>query len=200
MKKIFFTLLASTALFSASSHAFFDGSFENGELYSEIFGAAEFLQTSRHDGVKPRFHPGILASASLGYSYCSGFRLEAEYAYRRASVRRVYIDGGYFSAHGHLLSQSIMANGFYEFDCSFWNIRPFVGAGIGYDFQRVHGDRGQFSFSEHKNGFAWQVMGGLAYRFCTNVDLTLEYRFHKGPIRNICNHAIGFGAIFKFGC
>lgn len=47
--------------------------------------------------------------------------------------------------------------------CEFWKIRPFIGGGIGYDFQQIHAHNAGFTFKKSKKNFAWQVIAGLGY-------------------------------------
>lgn len=81
--------------------------------------------------------------------------------------------------------------------CEFWNIQPFIGAGIGDDFQRMHASNSRIVFKQKWNHFSWQAMAGLAYPIFRNTEITLEYKFHQGG--HFYNHSIGVGLVYKFG-
>ena len=132
-----------------------------------------------------------------------GLRLEAEYAFRRNAIKKIdfFVEGS--SKHGHFQTSSYMANLLWDlplssWGCAFWNIQPFIGAGIGYDFQQMHSSNSRIIFNQKWNHFSWQVMAGLAYPIFCNTEITLEYKFHQGG-RHFYNHSIGIGLVYKFG-
>jgi outer membrane autotransporter protein len=81
--------------------------------------------------------------------------------------------------------------------CAFWNIQPFIGAGIGYDFQQMHSSNSRIIFNQKWHHFSWQVMAGLAYPLFCNTEITLEYKFHQGGC-HFNNHSVGVGLVYKF--
>lgn len=174
-------------------------------FYAEIFGGANFLQTETKCGIKSDYDTGYIVSGSLGYFWHYGLRLEAEYAYRRNSYRKVHFFGRGFGVHGHFQSSSYMANLLWDvplLSCrciNLGNVQPFTGAGIGYDFQQIHGGRTGLNFKESKKHFAWQVIAGLEYPLFCNTDISIEYKFHKGGFNHIYSHSIGAGIKYKFG-
>lgn len=64
------------------------------------------------------------------------------------------------------------------------------GSGSGSDTGRRH--------RKDRNGFAWQIIAGLAYEFSPCADVSIEYRFHKGSENKIYNNAIGLAAKYHF--
>ena len=87
-----------------------------------------------------------------------GLRLEAEYAFRRNAIRKIdfYAEGS--SKHGHFQTSSYMANLLWDlplssWGCAFWNIQPFIGAGIGYDFQQMHSSNSRIVFNQNGTFF-----------------------------------------------
>ncbi len=63
-----------------------------------------------------------------------------------------------FSKHGHFQTSSYMANLLWDlplssWGCAFWNIQPFIGAGIGYDFQQMHSSNSRIIFNQKWNQF-----------------------------------------------
>lgn len=173
-------------------------------FYAEIFGGANFLQTEKNSSIRQDYNTGFIVSGSLGYRWCNGLRLEAEYAYRRNCLSKLYFFGRSFSIHGHFNSSSYMANLLWDvplsnWGCNCWNITPFIGGGIGYDVQKVISNNEGFTFRESKNNFAWQIIAGLGYPIFCNTDLSVEYKFHKGGFKYIYSHSIGVGLTYKFG-
>lgn len=176
----------------------------NKNFYAEIFGGANFLQTTKKDWIKADYNTGFIVSGSVGYQWNNGLRLEAEYAYRRNCLRRGHFFHRSFRLCGHFQSSSYMANLLWapplsSWGCYFWKINPFVGGGIGYDFQQVHGGNGRICFKEDKRKFAWQILAGLGYPIFCNTDLSVEYKFHHGGFKNIYIHSIGAGLTYSFG-
>lgn len=172
-------------------------------FYAKIFGGANFLQDTTIEENKFKYDTGYIIAGSLGYSWCYGLSLEAEYAFRRNSIKKIHFFGQGHSKHGHFQTSSYMANllwdvPLFSWGCLFWDIHPFIGAGIGYDFQRIHSSNSRIVFHQKWHHFSWQAMAGLAYPIFCNTDITLEYKFHQGG-SHFCNHAIGVGLVYKFG-
>lgn len=172
------------------------------DLYAKIFGGANFLQDTEIDRNKSRYETGYIVAGSLGYSWCYGLSVEAEYAYRRNDITKTDFHVGGSSKHGHYQSSSYMGNLIWDlplcsWGCDFWNIQPFIGAGIGYDFQQMHSKNSRYDFHQKWYHFAWQLKAGLAYPIFCNAEMTLEYIFHQGG-SHFNNHSIGIGLVYKF--
>jgi opacity protein-like surface antigen len=172
-------------------------------FYAKILGGANFLQYTEVDYNKSTYQPGYIIAGSLGYCWRYGLCLEAEYAFRRNAIRKInfFIEG--FSKDGHFQASSYMANLLWDLPLSswgyaFWNIQPFIGAGIGYDFQQMHATNSRVIFTQKWNHFSWQMMAGLAYPIFCNTEIALEYKFHQGG-SHFNNHSIGVGLVYKFG-
>ena len=216
MKKNISLLLLSVLLFMATDApaqegcnedtcCYEDSSCVSGtNFYAKILGGANFLQSARSGGVRSTYQTGYIIAGSLGYCWRYGLCLEAEYAFRRNALRKMDFSGRSFSMdHGHLQASSYMANLLWNlplssWGCTFWNIQPFIGAGIGYDFQQIHSSNSRFIFNQKRDHLSWQVMGGLAYPIFCNTEITLEYKFHQGSC-HFYNHSVGAGLVYKFG-
>ena len=74
---------------------------DEADFYAKILGGANFLQNVSINGNKSTFHTGSIIAGSLGYCWCYGLRLEAEYAFRRNAIRKIHFFGEGFSKHGH---------------------------------------------------------------------------------------------------
>lgn len=172
-------------------------------FYAKILGGANFLQNTTLNGNKSRYQTGYIIAGLLGYSWRYGLRLEGEYAFRRNAIKKIHLFGQGFSKHGHFQTSSYMANLLWDlplssWGCSFWNIQPFIGAGIGYDFQQMHSSNSRIIFNQKWDHFSWQLMTGLAYPIFCQTEITLEYHFHQGG-SHFYNHSVGIGLIYKFG-
>lgn len=171
-------------------------------FYGKIFGGANFLQNTALNGNKSKYHTGYIVAGSLGCCWCYGLRLEGEYSYKKNDIRKIHFFGQGSSKGGHSHTSSYMANLLWDlplpsWECLFWNIQPFVGVGIGYDFQQMHSSNSQIDFHQKWNHFSWQLMTGLAYPIFCNTEMTLEYKFHQGGC-HFYNHSIGVGLVYKF--
>lgn len=119
---------------------------------------------------------GYIASASFGYRFNYGIRLEGEYAFRKNSMTKC---------------SSYMINGLYDiplnFDC--YELQPYVGIGLGRSVRGVH-----WNFY----GYSWQLIAGFDFPLSSRIDLCAEYKYHRFRSR-ISNHSVGLGFVYKFG-
>jgi opacity protein-like surface antigen len=165
-------------------------------FYAKILGGANFLRNTAIEGNKSTYQTGYIIAGSVGYCWGYGLRLEGEYAFRRNAIRKIQFVGEGFSKDGHFQTSSYMVN-LSTWGSTFWNIKPFVGAGIGYDFEQMHSSNSRIVFNQKWNKFAWQLMAGLAFPIFCNTEIALEYKFHQGGC--FYNHSIGVGLVYKFG-
>ncbi len=191
------------ATYSNEECCYEDSLFDENRFYTQFFAGANFIPSSTSGGLTTKYNAGYIVAGSLGYRFCYGLRLEAEYAYRRNSLESLSFFGRTYSIHGNFQTSSYMANVFWDlplcqWGCHLWGIEPFIGAGIGYDSQHVHGSNSFLVLADSKRGFAWQVMAGLSYLVFCNTRLSIEYKFHQGPVTNIYNHAVGVGLTYDF--
>lgn len=173
-------------------------------FYGKFLSGANFLQNSITDGNKASYQTGYIIAGSLGYCWNHGLRLEAEYAYRRNSIKNINFFQEGSSKNGNFQTSSYMVNLLWDlplasWNCAFWNIKPFIGTGIGYDSQHMHACNSRVIFNQRWSHFSWQMMAGLAYPLFCNTDITLEYKFHQGSC-HFNNHSLGVGLVYKFGC
>jgi len=204
MKKLYLLVTALVLALSSNGYAY-EGDFSrDNTCYINVLGGANFLQTEIEEGVRTDYRTGYIVSTSVGYEWCYGLRLEAEYAFRRNTIKDLHFFGRSFPADGRFQSSSYMGNLLWDLPlsylgCDCWDIHPFIGGGIGYDFQLIGGSIGGFDFREKSKHFSWQVMAGLAYPIFCNLDLMVEYTFHKGGLNHLYNHSIGAGLTYRFG-
>lgn len=136
--------------------------------------------------------PGPSASASLGYAFGNGLRLEVQGVHTSADSARD--QGGYLQVEG------AFANVLYDIDLKggldhvlgghLAPLTPYVGAGVGYEWLRRSG--GGLATAED-GGFAAQGMLGASYALAAvpGMSLTAEYRATgvPGEIRLRGEHA-----------
>lgn len=168
-------------------------------FYARIFGGANFLQSTSIEGNHATYETGYIVDGSLGFCWrCYGLRLEAEYAFRRNAIDEIQFVILGSSHDGHLQTSSYMVNLLWDLPWPFWNIQPFIGAGIGYDFIQMHAKNSRIVFNQKWKDFSGQVMAGFAYPIFCNTEMTVEYKFHEGG-SHFLNHSLGVGLVYKFG-
>lgn len=171
-------------------------------LYVNGFVGANFLQSKYIKSKNLRM--GYVLSASLGYRLCYGFRVEAEYAFRRNSIKQQRDYRSYTGVkHVYFQTSSYMVNALWDVPLAQYcfNAQPFIGGGIGYDTAGTqHSYRGSKYISTTTRGqFAWQFMTGLSYPIFHNTSMMVAYKLHKGKVNDIYNHSIGLGLTYNFG-
>lgn len=190
MKKYIF-LLSMSFLMGAGAHA------EETGLYGKFLSGANVLQDTSTDGNKTRYEIGYIVSGALGLNTCYGVGLEVEYAYRRNDIKKMHFVSEGYSKHGHFQTSSYMGNLFWNVPLCACDIQPFIGTGLGYDFQQMRSGNDRIKFSQKWNHFAWQVMTGLTCPILCNMEASLEYRFHQGG-SHFNNHSVGVGLTYMF--
>ena len=224
MKKMFIMLAALLAIAvpTASQAILWEGFYVGG------YGAANFLQFDRnHNNLHHHNNRvGYALAGAIGYRWCNNFRLEAEVSYRHNKLHRHRFFGssssdllgssssGFGRRHNSYREWSYLANAYYDLPTCWW-VNPYVGAGIGYASQRLHRNNGLLTsdsslvsldssssdFGGHRNrrrGFAWQVIGGVAYPIDECLEVSVEYRFHMGRLNRLYNHDIGAALRYFF--
>lgn len=165
-------------------------------FYAKIFSGPNFLQNTTIDGNHASYKTGYIVAGSVGYCWPYGLRLEGEYSFRKNGISKIDFVSQGSSKNGDFHSSSYMVN-LSAWGCVFWNVKPFIGGGIGYDFQHMHSSNSRIVFSQKWNHFAWQVMAGLGFPIFRNAEITVEYRFHQGG--HFFSHSVGAGLVYKFG-
>jgi opacity protein-like surface antigen len=149
------------------------------------------------------FDNGYNISAQLGHRFAGGFRVEGEFAYNRAGVKRhsgvtaggtnidavdasVLTRGASLGATvgavvdsgiGKQESYGVFANAYYDFN-SGGSFQPYVGAGVGlqkvkFDYRPSNVDVGQGSGTN----FAWQAMAGATYKISPSFEVFGQYNY-----------------------
>jgi opacity protein-like surface antigen len=138
----------------------------------------------------------------VGYRFNNWFRVDGTFEYRGGgtigATDQVDLGGGRFLSNtykGNMSSMVALFNGYV--DLGTWNcLTPYIGAGIGYASNRIHGvtDQGVESTlnpggwgpgfstlgtagSGSKTNVAWALMAGVGYEVNKNLTLELGYRY-----------------------
>jgi opacity protein-like surface antigen len=168
---------------------------------------------------------GFDGSLFVGYDLGT-FRLEAEVAYKRASLDEfetsIFLPStsgphppGTHDAFGNTSTLSFMVNGMLDFGDED-GISGFVGGGAGvarvdYSNLRAFANTGAF-IDDSDTRFAWQLLAGVRAAISDNIDITVRYRFFNvDSIRTvdvsrtldaesrIRSHSLLGGITFNFG-
>lgn len=167
---------------------------------------------------------GFDSALFVGYDL-GAFRLEAEVAYKRASLdefeNTIALPSssgphpvGAREGFGSSSALSFMINGMLDFGDDD-GVSGFVGGGAGYarvqyNALRAFENTGEF-LDDSDSSFAWQVVAGLRTAMSDNIDLTLRYRFFNvGDVNTITfgsddaqssfrSHSLLGGITFNFG-
>ena len=147
-------------------------------VYLDIAGGANFLEDSDISGTgldtDADFDPGFAVKAAIGSALGSGFRFEAEFAYRQNDADSV----GGSGASGDVSAWSLMGNAIYDIKTG-GRLTPYIGVGAGVagiDWNDVT-PVGGGSVDDNDTLFAYQGIAGAAYRVNDNLQLTLDYRY-----------------------
>ena len=127
------------------------------------------------------FKNSYAAVGSVGYGFGDGFRVELGGNFYRNTASKAKVDGqGDFPLAGGSNTYGPMVNVLYDVNVGL-PIFPYVGAGIGYQYQRFDSylKSGPNAISGSKGSFAYQVIGGVSYPLpmVPGLSLTAEYRF-----------------------
>ena len=148
------------------------------DVYLDIAGGANFLEDSDISGTgldtEADFDAGFAVKAAIGNALSSGWRFEAEVAYRQNDAD----DVGGSGAGGDVSAWSLMGNALYDFKTG-GRFTPYIGVGAGVagiDWNNVT-PVGGGSVDDNDTVFAYQGIAGVAYTVNDNVKLTLDYRY-----------------------
>ena len=154
------------------------------QVYLDLGGGLAVLQDSDLEEGAVTGELGIeiggVFTIAGGYRFNDRFRADVEFGYQVNDVDNLTISflglSASANASGDVTTLSFMANGY--FDVPFGNpeLKPYIGAGIG--FANVEADvtvLGVNSTSDD-TAFAYQLSAGIRYKLGENVDLRAGYR------------------------
>jgi opacity protein-like surface antigen len=161
------------------------------------------IPTDTELGWKTEFDTGYNVSAQIGHRFEGGFRVEGEFNYNRAGVKRhsgvtaggtnidavdasvltrgpalgATVGAVVNSGIGKQESYGVFTNAYYDFN-SGGSFQPYVGAGVGlqkakFDYRPSNVDVGQGS----DTNFAWQLMAGATYKISPSFEIYGQYNY-----------------------
>jgi opacity protein-like surface antigen len=165
-------------------------------LYPAIPAATDLAWTTEFD-------TGYNISGQIGHRFAGGFRVEGEFNYNRAGIKKhtgLAVGGTDISAVdasvltrgptvgstvgtvldsgiGKQESYGVFANAYYDFN-SGGSFQPYVGGGVGgqkvkFDYRPSDIDVGQGSGTN----FAWQLMAGATYKIGPGMEIYGQYNY-----------------------
>ena len=148
------------------------------------------------DGITVDHKVGFDADLIGGYDF-GMFRIEAESAYKRATVdqlrfkpaTRVLPGAGIgVDAGGRVGGISALANALLDFgDDDGWRGYVGLGAGLARVKYRAHTQAGNVGFAASDSALAWQAIAGFSKAVTPNVDVGLKYRYFNTRELNFSN-------------
>lgn len=182
---------------------------------------------------KNDFRTGYYVGTAVGYKLDnSPLRYEVEFSYRSNPIKGHIKksnsessghfhfpedEGAAFAArkegsdrfrfHRNLSVFAILFNSYLDLNfCNWWwNLKPYLGAGIGYGRnnqsnihfkdRESHSHRGR---NHHSQAFAWQFIVGLGYPVADCTDIAVEYRYFGSGLQKVYNHSVGTALRYSF--
>lgn len=144
------------------------------------------------------FDASWFAGLGIGYKINDNFRVDITGEYRGKSdfYGLDVIDGG--STINEFITEkseaTFLVNAYW--DITNWNgIVPFIGAGVGASYNKIHGltdtnladlpDGGGYADSNGEWQFAWALHAGLGFEITKNLTLEVAYRYlHLGDAKS----------------
>ena len=123
---------------------------------------------------------GYTGEASLGYGFGNGFRAEVEGDYIHDNADKVKAGGYGYAAGGHEARYGAFGNVLYDFNVGLPYLYPYVGAGVGWQEDRLNDISAAGAFvNKTKSVLAYQAIAGVAVpiAYVPGLSATLEYRF-----------------------
>jgi opacity protein-like surface antigen len=162
MKKL---ILATLAFLSFNA-----ATLQSDNFYVSAFGGGLWIQDCEKH-IDFTYNVGYTYGGSLGYRWgCSGWRVEAEFAYRNNRIKEIETRFFQYKTKSHQSYYTGMGNIIYDFCIPTSYVHPFVGVGAGWYQQRITFLHNTFKTDD----IGWQVLVGLSYEVncCYTVDLT----------------------------
>ncbi len=157
----------------------------NGLYIAGGAGANYRFPSTSAAGIKLKSEVGAVGLASIGWGFGNGLRAEVEGNFRQNDITRTTTRAGVASRNvGYLQSYGPMVNVLYDINLGM-AVTPYVGAGVGYGFNKVQ-DRGvngttSFGVNDTRGTLAYQGIVGVAYSLSSMVpglSLTAEARYY----------------------
>jgi len=176
-----FTAFALFAFTAAGAMAQSSRLYLAGYMGLNITSESQFIESSTPARGAIEFENGASFAGALGLRLSKNLRVEGEVSYRKADISNVdFSNAGSFNMNGDIATWLWMANVYYDFDVSWKNFEPFVGAGLGlaHHTGTIHDSSGLArDASDSSYGLAWQLGGGAKYRVSPDMAFVGGYRW-----------------------
>lgn len=165
-------------------------SFNQGQQINPV----RFWPNSPHDGQlltggKMLYNPGYGVQGAIGYGLGNGFRIEIQGLMTKNEFNNIKNAAFQNSGSGHQMVYGGFANAYFDMDIGLSWIYPYIGFGVGYEWQNdnmILQNTAQSinPYTEHIGGttgaFAYQAIGGASFPipWVLGLSTTLEYRFN----------------------
>jgi opacity protein-like surface antigen len=138
------------------------------------------------------FNEGFAANVAIGWRFCGMFRLEGEYSFMNNDVETAGSAGLSSESTGNVNLRAWMLNLYHDIQICDWNLRPYVGAGIGFyqselnslypAFFDVVGPpmAGVGLNATSDITFAYQFRAGFSYPLGCRGEIYTGYRYFNG--------------------
>lgn len=164
---------------------------ENFPIHSQDFGASPAATDVVLNALNAKIDAdiGFGFAHAAGFKFDSGFRAEAEFAYRDVDLNRVFKPAGSTPIislsgstpiNGDINIKSWLFNAIYDFEM-YTLFTPYLGYGVGVALQEgslsmVHGIPADLSKGTDIT-FAYQILAGVIYTLTDHVDVGFGYRY-----------------------
>jgi opacity protein-like surface antigen len=152
----------------------------------------EDVTTERFDYRSKSFDSSPLFGIGIGYQYNNWLRFDVTGEYRsKANLHATAFGdaGSIDDFHGSKSEFTFLANAYVDLG-TWYNITPFIGAGVGTSYNRIHdfydncaagACAGQITAVADGTGskwsFAWALHAGLSYEVTPAMSIELAYRY-----------------------
>jgi outer membrane protein OmpA-like peptidoglycan-associated protein len=124
---------------------------------------------------------GFTGNGAIGYGFGNGVRVEIEGDYLGNRFDEYKADGADVPVHGTQQQYGAFANVLYDFDLGLPYVFPYVGGGVGwqYDYFNSFSTPGGTFVNKNKGAIAYQGIAGFAVPvpMVPGLSVTADYRF-----------------------
>ena len=134
----------------------------------------------QRDTARISLHNGYTGEGSVGYGFGNGLRVEVEGDYFENRFDKTNVGGAQAVASGKEKKYGAFVNALYDFDVGLPYLFPYVGAGVGWQYDNLDGFQSRgISVNKTKGGLAYQGIAGIAFPIAAvpGLSATVEYRF-----------------------
>lgn len=180
MKKGGFWLCGVIASLFLALNAPLRGDFLYGETecYLGGWGGIVLVQDKIPD-IDFDYDMGGMGGVALGLKWWNGLRTEFEVTYQQNTINSLTEDGIKISLKDrHFHRWTALVNAIYDFP-HLWRISPYVGAGLGFRYAKA--DTSGLGLDHNEtvdSGVAGQLIGGVTFCLCVDIDLFAEYHYY----------------------